>query len=232
MRKNTIIVVYLSIGLLSGIGIGYLIGFMPIYEKHGDLLGDYNDLLGDYNTLENDYNALYDEYNSLFAQFQSILSVLEDPLTNPVIPTISQVRNWLATDDTNNILYTDVWMCGDFSAMLMVRAKAMNWRIRISIMFYSFEFESEYGEYYTYPYGTGGHAFNFIVCQDGSDPDSNPDIWYIEPQTDKTWWLNDGNNNHGSYDIHTAWYNTIPNTIWYNTYPNIPYWVNHYSEFA
>ncbi len=239
-------VLALSISLVGACVLAGVLGilYIQINNRYDDLSGDYNKLWWDYNHLVDDYdnleqryddllddyNELLSDYNFLFSEYQSILSVLEDPLTNPVIPTISQVQNWLATDDTDDMLYTDVWMCGDFSAMLMVRAKAMNWRIRISIMFYSFEGESEYDT--TDPYGTGGHAFNLIVCQDGSDPDNYLDVWYIEPQTDKTWWLNYGDDNHGSYDIYTAWANTIPNTIWYNTYPNIPYWVNHYSYFA
>jgi len=146
---------------------------------------------------------LLSDYNTLFGQYQSILSVLEEPLTSPDIPTISQVQfGWLSSDDTDTYTYVgDVRMCGDYSAMLMVRAKEMNWRMRIACMFYSHSGDIGYSD--TDPYGEHGHAFNMILCQDGSDPDSFMDVYYIEPQNDLVWYVNDGSGNHVHYEIYT-----------------------------
>lgn len=194
---------------------------------YNDLLDEYNDFAGDYNGLLSDYNTLLSDYNNLFGQYQSILNVLEDPLTNPVIPTISEVQSWLSGDDTDIYNHTEIWTCGDFASMLMVRAKAMNWRIRIAIMFYSFEGESGW-QSETDPYGFEGHAFNLIYVQDGNDPDNELDVWYIEPQNDVVWWVNYGDDNHLHYDIWTNWAGVVSGTVWYNN----PYWVNFYSYFA
>jgi len=137
MRKIITIVFFFVIGF-AGIGGGIGIGFMLTYpslehanenmdywhNEYNDLYEEYNNLTQDYNDLLADYNSLLSDYNSLFGQYQSILSVLEDPLTSYVIPTLSQVQTWLYYDDTDSFSYTNnVWMCGDFSAMLMTRAK-------------------------------------------------------------------------------------------------------------
>ncbi|GAH83494.1 unnamed protein product, partial [marine sediment metagenome] len=139
-------------------------------QDYNDLTDDYNDLKQDYNDLEQDYNTLLTEYDILFGKYQSILSVLENPLTNPVLPTYSELYYWLADDDTDSFNYTENWMCGDFSAMLMVRAKEMNWRMRISCMFWSYDGDVGWQDP-TDPYGEYGHAFNVILCQDYYDDD-------------------------------------------------------------
>jgi len=226
MRKNITIVIC----LIAGIFMGTIIGSALIYpslnqaeddsdywhNRYNDLYDDYTDLFQDYGDLLNDYNTLVSDYDDLFGQYQSILSVLEDPLTDPDIPTIGQVQSWLAIDDTDEHIYTSVWMCGDFSAMLMVRAKAMNWRMRIAVMFWSEDGELGYGDT-TDPYGSYGHAFNMIICSDGQE-------YYIEPQTDSVIYLSGS-----SFQI--WWYYGfagISGTVWDGA--NI--WTNHYGEFA
>jgi len=174
-------------GVIFAIAIGDLSTLRNRYndleQEHNDLEQDYTDLEQDYNNLTSEYNNLSLEYNDLFGDYQSVLNVLEDPLTNPVVPTYSQVNSWLSSDDTDTHDYVnDTWVCGDFATMLMVRAKEMNWRMRIACMFYSFSGDAEDGT--DDPYGSYGHAFNLIFCQDGSDPDSELDLYYIEPQTD------------------------------------------------
>jgi len=236
MRKNILIVVFLIAGVSGGMFIG--MGLMTPsldhakdnadywYNNYNDLTQDYNNLTQNYNDLLDDYNALLSDYNNLFAQYQSIVSVLENPLTNPVIPTISEIQTWLLyQDNTDENNYTPVWMCGDFSAMLMTRAKAMNWRMRIAVMFYSFEGEFYYGDT-SEPYGSSGHAFCFIECQDGGDSGTDLDLYYIEPQTDHIWSLG---SEHTSFNIWTI-YNFISanGTVW----DGHRFWTHHYSEFA
>ena len=88
------------------------------------------------------------------------------PLTDIIVPTYDQVREWVDEDNTDEFNYTEgVLECGDFATILMTRAKAMNWRMRIACMRYSFFGEFGYGT--TDPYGSNGHAFNLIYCQDG-----------------------------------------------------------------
>ena len=72
--------------------------------------------------------------------YEKLKSILEEPLENPATPTYSQVRTWLQSDDTDTFEYIEgVWACGDFSAMLMTRAKEMNWRMRVCVIWYSAE---------------------------------------------------------------------------------------------
>jgi len=240
MRKNIIIVGFLVIGF-AGIGGGIGIGFMLTYpslehanentdywhNEYNDLYEEYNNLTQDYNDLLADYNTLLNDYNNLFGQYQSILSVLENPLINPIIPTISEVANWVRNiDNTESFNYTNnIWMCGDFSSMLMTRAKEMNWRMRISVMFYSFEGEFYYGDYGE-PFGSYGHAFCFIECEDGDDSGSALDLYYIEPQTDHIWSMGP---EHVNFDIWSI-YNFISanGTMW----DGHRFWTHHYSEFA
>lgn len=191
-----------------------------------ELQEDYDDLKKDHDDLEEDYDDLLEKYNSLFADLEALEKTLEKPLTNPVVPTISQVLSWLSEDNTDEINCTAVWQCGDFSVMLMTRAKEMNWRVRIACMFYSFSGETGFGN--THPYGSHGHAFNLIYCQDGNDPDSELDIYYIEPQTDKVWYVRSYYNyNHIHYSIYCYYTGGLSGTVWPNSY-----WVNHYGYFA
>ncbi len=214
---------------VGGVMFALVIGDLStLRNSYTDLEQDYSVLEQDYNNLTSVYNNLSSDYNTLFGDYQFVLNVLEDPLTNPVVPTYSQVKSWLASDDTETHDYVnDTWVCGDFATMLMVRAKEMNWRMHIAVMFYSFSGDSGYGST-TDPYGSYGHAFNLIYCQDGSDPDSLLDIYHIEPQTDTVWYVPDGSDNHVHYTIHTYYSGGITGTLWESG----TYWVNHYGYFA
>jgi len=128
--------------------------------------------------------------------------------------------------NTDSFEYTEVWMCGDFSAMLMTRAKEMNWRMRIACMFWSYDGDDGWQDV-SDPYGEYGHAFNFIVCQDGGDDDSFNDIYYIEPQTDTIWYVHYGDYNHNLYLIWYTFGGGIAGTVWTE-----PYFINHFSYFA
>lgn len=218
MRQYIKIVLIGTIFFIMGIGLGT---FVVIMSTRPDFYALHKEI----NDLNQDYNDLLDDYNSLFSEYNSILSVLENPLTNPDTPTINQVFNWLATDDTDIYGYSQNWKCGDFSAMLMVRAKEMNWRMRISCMFYSFQGDDGWQNPYD-PYGEYGHAFNVILCQD-YDGDGTEDWFYIEPQTDATWYVYISGEYFVHYEIWYTFTGGIDGTVWQE-----PYYINHYSYFA
>lgn len=136
-----------------------------------------------------------------------------------MIPSIEEVEEWLQVDDTDENTYVDgIWMCGDFAAMLMTRAKTQNWRMRIATAMYSYEGDSGYASQ-TDPYGSAGHAFNYIECIDG--------IWYIEPQSDGTWYFSSGPNKV-RMDIHEYYTFPFVGSIW----DGGTIWVNFYGDFA
>jgi len=230
-RIGKIGLVIVLVGLVGGLGsLMFISG--DIYRKLSSLKSEHNDLVQDYNDLLDDYNDLLDNYSNLFSDYDALRTAFEEPLTSYVVPTISQVQNWLAGDDTDSFAYVnDTWMCGDFSAMLMTRAKTMNWRMRIALMFYSFNGESGWMSTDGYDqYGEHGHAFNLIWCQDGNDADSELDVLYIEPQTDGEWWFIDGSGNVDTFNLY-ALYTFLSgfDTIWDG---QGTFWVNHYSYFG
>lgn len=194
-------------------------------HDYNELLGDYNGLTQEYDDLLDDYNALLNSYTNLFGQYQSILSVLENPLTDPDTPTLDEIFDWLDSDNTDTFEYTENWMCGDFAAMLMTRAKGMNWRMRIACMFWSYNGDDGWQDP-THPYGVYGHAFNVILCQD-IDSDGTEDWIYIEPQTDAVWYVVILPDYYVHYNIWLTFTGGISGTIWTE-----PYYINHYSYFA
>ena len=231
-KKRITITILLVVGFfIGGISLGFVLTY-PSLEQAKDSrdywYNEYNDLAQDYDNLLDDYNTLISDYSSLFGQYQSILSVLDDPLVAPIIPTIDQVQSWLSTDDTDEHEYIgNEWMCGDFAAMLMVKAKANNWRMRIAIMSWSYNGEDGWDN--PYSYGSYGHAFNLIYCQDGDDPDNELDIFYIEPQSDTMWWLNYGDDNHFTH--YTIW-STFSSSDYSGRVWTETYYVNYYNYFA
>jgi hypothetical protein len=200
----------LVIGLTTSLGISIFIG-VDTYTKFNDLINDYADLTKDYNDLMNNYNSLFADYNVLQHSF-------EEPLTNPDIPSYIEFKNWLDIDDTDSFDYiNEVWVCGDYSAMLMTRAKTMNWRIRIAIMEYSLSTDPNYNVN-TYE-GAYAHAFCYIVCSDSY-------IYYIEPQTDSVWYWT-------TIEYHfEMWkeydFTGISDTVWGENW----LWVNYYNYFG
>ena len=175
-----------------------------------------------YDSLQEDYDTLLSDYADLFSDLQALETAFEDPLEDPDTPTYTQLRNWLAQDTTDECEYVDgVWSCGDFAAMLMTRAKEMNWRIRIAVIFYSLEGEPYYGSTLSV-YGSHGHAFNVIECTDG--------IWYIEPQSDGLWYIvSGGTQERIEFEIH-SYYDFVDatDTVW----DGYMWWTNFYSQFA
>ena len=162
---------------------------------------------------------------SLKNKYDNLISVLEDPLTDPDTPTLDELFNWLVIDDTNENEYTEYFTCGDFATMLMIRAKEMNWRMRIAYMFWSYEGDSGW-QNPSDPYGSYGHAFNVILCQDYNG-DSVDDWFYIEPQTDAIWYVMIGGVSFIHYKIWYTFTGGISGTVWSESY-----FINHYGYFA
>ncbi|KKL66526.1 hypothetical protein LCGC14_2144120 [marine sediment metagenome] len=158
--------------------------------------------------------------SDLFSDYYSMLDDIGDPVSDPIIPTISQVNSWLGTDVTNNVPYEeDVWMCGEYSTMLVINAKRKNWRMYIVILYYSVDGGSGYGKRSSS--GDYGHAFNMIYTQDGDDLDDELDVWYIEPQSDGTWQLS-----YNHYSVYSYYPAGSIKTIW-----DTIYWINYYLYF-
>ena len=235
MRRSTLgLIIIGSLAIAAGACIPWIFWtwedkYNNLLEKYHDLHDDYNDLSQDYDDLLDDYNTLFSNYNDLFGQYQSILSILEDPLTDPVLPTVEEVLTWLDSDDTDTYIWVEgIWECGDFSAMLMVRAKEMNWRMRIACMFYSHAGESGWQSTDGYDqYGEHGHAFNLILTQDSDDVGSEPDVHYIEPQTDLMWYLSWASWGVSHYRIYYTYTGGLTGQLF-----GTNYWVNHYSFFG
>lgn len=216
MRQFNKILIIGMIALLAGGGIGGFTTYLIISPQITDA--------------KNEADYWKDQYYDLFGNNQTLIDALQEPLTNPVIPSMNEVIDWLSVDDTDTFPYVDgIWMCGDYAAMLMTRAKTMNWRMRIACMYYAFSGETGYGDTAD-PYGSHGHAFNLIYVQDipSGDPDSFFDILYIEPQTDVYWFVVNGTGGYNHYDIWTYYSGGMAGTVWSSGM----YWVNHYSFFA
>jgi len=220
-KKNVIIAVLLVMTLFGGVFIGFSLTYPSVIHAEDDA----NYWHSEYNDLQDDYNLLVADYANLFADYELLQEAFEEPLTYYVIPTKGEVQTWLYFDNTDSFTYVSgTWACGDFSAMLMTRAKTMNWRMRICTMIYSFDGDAGYGV--SDMFGANSHAFNLIYCQDGNDPDSELDIYYIEPQTDKCWLRMDSSSNYLHYKLWTT-YSGMSDTVWLTTH-----WVNYYNYFG
>ena len=173
-------------------------------------------------TLETELSDLQAEFSNLFSDYDTLREAFEEPLEDPITPTIDQVRGWLAVDDTDECPYEDgVWTCGDYAAMLMTRVKEKNWRIRIAVVSYSLDGDSSYGVY-NQPYGRYGHAFNVIECTDG--------IWYIEPQSDATWYFVNNQDERSEFRIH--WYYDLESSTLGTQWDGDTISTNYYNQFA
>lgn len=180
MRTKNVKRILTGLFLITSLSIGSLLGIALMVPSLIQAEDDADFWQNEWYNLSADYQYLLFNYTSLFYDYEVLREAFEEPLTSPIIPTISEFQTWLYYyDDTNEHNYTSDWMCGDFSAMLMTRAKTMNWRVRIAVMEFSFLGDPNYN--INTPFGKYGHAFNFIECSDGY-------IYYIEPQSDSIWY--------------------------------------------
>ncbi len=212
-KSKLILVTILSLGLV------FSTTFVVIQFQHITYLETRNsELETRLIDVESAYENLSERYSVLFSDYETIRFALEDPIETPTIPTYEEVLAWLLEDDTNDHQYNlSTWNCGDYAVMLMIRAKTMNWRMRLAILEWSYEGNASFGSTEE-PYGVLGHAFNLIECTDG--------VWYIEPQTDCIWYPTNSTDHrtefvfHEYYDLRgqylgTVWDNYL---IWINFY--------------
>ena len=125
------------------------------------LLSEYQELTQRYQSLLANYTLLKDEYDGLyFALYEPLLS------RDKVIPTISELEQWLSEDKTDELNYTfPDFVCGDYAVMLHMHAKMKHWDMGVVAVLGSLG-GSEFN-----------HAFNAIICQEG--------LVYVEPQNDQ-----------------------------------------------
>jgi len=165
--------------------------------------------------------TLLEQYNDLFVEFQNLEEILNEPYTSIITPTVVQLQSWLEQDTTDEIPYeVGKWMCGDYAAMLMVKAKAQHWRMRVAVISYSLDTDPQYGV--NTAWGSTAHAFNIINCTTGT--------WYIEPQSDAMFWFPSDPFHNLFEDIWEYIDNTAVNTgtIWDGKI----FWVNSYNYFG
>jgi chaperonin cofactor prefoldin len=144
--------------------------YTTLNDKYTNLNNVYANINSSYATLSSQYATLNQQYASLFQDYDQLSQAFNEPLAHEVIPTNTELENWLATDTTDTIGYTmPDFICGDFSVMLSQHAKLVNWDIGIVAV---------WG--YTDTYESFAHAFNAIITTEG--------LVYIEPQTDQYWW--------------------------------------------
>jgi len=135
--------------------------YQQLLAEYSYYIEGYNALLQRYRTLNSTYEQILSEYNRLYAAFY-------EPLRNKKVPTLDELEEWLAQDPTDGISYRyPEFICGDFAVMLSLHAKLKGWDMGIVAILGK---RSDGGEF--------NHAFNVIICQDGT-------TYYIEPQTDK-----------------------------------------------
>jgi hypothetical protein len=165
-----------------------------LLTRYQSLNASYYVLLTNYNSLNASYGELFGQYQSLNASYNVLLSVnssytklyeaFYEPLTDITMPTLNELKAWLAEDPTDSIEYSmPNFICGDFATMLSMHAKLKNWRMGVIALFATKADGSSFN-----------HAFNAIICNEG--------LAYVEPQTDSVWW----------YDEHSEmqpgeWYN-------------------------
>ncbi|MEM3827866.1 MAG: hypothetical protein QXP36_01430 [Conexivisphaerales archaeon] len=145
--------------------------YARLNETYEQLLHNYTELqedLRDYETLKNQYQQLSQEYQQLESEYETLYSAFYSPLLSneTLTPTIEELEQWLAEDNTDKINYVE-WdfVCGDFAVMLSLHAKLKHWDMGIVGVLGRDSYGNEFN-----------HAFNAIRCQEG--------IVYIEPQND------------------------------------------------
>jgi len=149
-------------------------------QSYSTLQIQYNQLNTLYSELQANYATLNTTYNTLYEEHQSLEKLLNEPLDDVVIPAWDEVKEWLASDKTDEIPYdSEKFLCGDFSVMLMQHAKAMNWRMLFTIIEFDYYSENPLG--IESHHGNHGHAFVSVFTTEG--------IVYIEPQSDYTWYV-------------------------------------------
>lgn len=156
--------------------------YTALNETYNTLLQNYTLLqqqFQGYLKLQNKYEALLSEHQVLKASYEELKKTYEELhfavyrplwLNETVKPTISELKRWLAEDDTDAIPYSR-WdfVCGDYALMLSVKAKMKCWDMGIVVVLGR---DSQGNEF--------NHAFNAIRCIEG--------LVYVEPQNDQVFY--------------------------------------------
>jgi len=144
--------------------------YATLNDKYTNLNNVYANINTSYATLNTQYITLNQQYASLFQNYTQLSQAFNQPLTDETTPTLTQLYEWLTTDNTDSITYTTPnFICGDFAAMLSEHAKLMHWDIGIVAVWGYTETMEEFA-----------HAFNAVIINQG--------LVYVEPQTDHFWW--------------------------------------------
>lgn len=138
-----------------------------------DKVARYEAIIGCYEQLAVNYTILKSEYNRIIQEYEQLYKALYEPLTREVkkTPTIIELKEWLAQDKTNELIYSvPDFVCGDFAVMLHMHAKMKGWDMGIvavvgRLVTSGREFK---------------HVFNAIICQEG--------LVYVEPQRDEVFY--------------------------------------------
>jgi hypothetical protein len=147
-------------------------------EAYANFTSDYNQLNESYQSLISDYTELKQsltemsiDYTPIFNNYTMLLEAFNMPLSYEEVPTVEELKQWLATDKTDELEYTEPnFICGDFATMLSQHAKMNNWDMGVVAVFGRKTDTKDFA-----------HAINAIVCKEG--------LVYIEPQTDEVWWI-------------------------------------------
>ncbi|MEM1590126.1 MAG: hypothetical protein QW175_06900 [Candidatus Bathyarchaeia archaeon] len=133
-------------------------GYLELQSRYEVLLDNYQELLSNYTVLK----AAYSEV--CFAVYSPLWS------NETVTPTISELKDWLAEDDTDSLPYSR-WdfVCGDFAVMLSIRAEMKHWDMGVVAVLGRDAYGNEFN-----------HAFNAIRCVER--------LVYIEPQNDQVFY--------------------------------------------
>ncbi|MBC7130400.1 hypothetical protein H5T51_04150 [Candidatus Bathyarchaeota archaeon] len=124
-----------------------------------------------YDRLINDYELLSGNYTQLKKDYELFFRVLYEPLSseNKTAPTINELKQWLAVDETDKLEYAvPDFVCGDYAVMLHMHAKMKGWDMGIVAVIGKIG-----GEDFN-------HAFNAIKCKEG--------LVYVEPQNDEVFY--------------------------------------------
>lgn len=145
-------------------------------QGYFELQSRYEELLSEHQALQASYAKLKEVYEELrFAVYCPLWS------NETVKPTISELKKWLAEDDTDKISYSK-WdfVCGDYALMLSVKAKMNHWDMGIVMVLG----RDAQGNRFN-------HVFNAIGCVEG--------LVYVEPQNDQVFY---GSISEGSWYYH------------------------------
>ncbi len=138
--------------------------------EYNELNASYRILTYNYSELKQDYSELSTQYASLFNDYTALSEAFNKPLSYEETPSTEELKQWLATDETDEIRYAKPnFVCGDFAVMLSLHAKLEHWDMGVVAVFG-----------HTKSHESFAHAFNAIICGEG--------LVYVEPQSDEVWW--------------------------------------------